>query len=53
VYALSDFQGIKAIENLWDKYAVTAKAIEKDRAKAAKQLEVYLAELGYEQDTGM
>jgi type I restriction enzyme M protein len=39
---------IKAIENLWSKYAVTAKAIEAKRDAASTQLKEFLAELGYE-----
>ena len=39
---------IKAIENLWDKYAVTAKTIEAERDSALQQLQVFLMELGYE-----
>lgn len=39
---------VKALENLWSKYAVTAKAIEADRDAATAQLQKYLAELGYE-----
>jgi len=39
---------IKAIENLWSKYAVTAKAIEAERDAASKQLQAFLVELGYE-----
>jgi type I restriction enzyme M protein len=39
---------VKAIENLWSKYAVTAKSIEEARDKASKQLREYLAELEYE-----
>jgi len=40
--------GIKAIENLWSKYAVTAKAIEAERDAASRQLQVFMVELGYE-----
>ncbi len=36
------------IENLWGKYAVTAKVIEADRDAAAEQLQAFLTELGYE-----
>jgi type I restriction enzyme M protein len=36
------------IEDLWDKYAVTAKTIEIDRDVAAGQLQKNLVELGYE-----
>jgi type I restriction enzyme M protein len=39
---------IKAIENLWGKYAVTAKTIEAERDAASVQLQKYLVELGYE-----
>lgn len=39
---------VAAIENLWNKYAVTAKEIEKDRDTASKQLREFLVELGYE-----
>jgi type I restriction enzyme M protein len=39
---------IKAIENLWSKYAVTARQIEADRDAAALQLQAFLVELGYE-----
>lgn len=39
---------IKAVENLWAKYAVTAKTIEEDRDTASSQLKEFLVELGYE-----
>jgi len=39
---------IKSIENLWNKYAVTAKEIEVERDAASKQLKEFLVELGYE-----
>ncbi|MEW6406991.1 MAG: restriction endonuclease subunit S, partial [Chloroflexota bacterium] len=39
---------IWGIENLWDKYAVTAKTIEAERDAASKQLKAFLVELGYE-----
>ena len=39
---------IKAIENLWGKYAVNAKAIEAERDSASAQLQVFMVELGYE-----
>ena len=39
---------IKAIENLWNKYAVKAKAIEAERDAASAQLKSFLVELGYE-----
>ena len=37
-----------AIENLWRKYAVTAKQIEAERDAAAAALQGFLVELGYE-----
>jgi len=39
---------VRAIENLWDKYAVTAKEIETARDAAAQELQAFLVELGYE-----
>jgi len=39
---------IKAIENLWSKYAVTAKTIETERDAASEQLKAFLVELGYD-----
>ena len=36
-----------AIENLWNKYAVTATQIEQERDEAIKSLNKYLVELGY------
>ncbi|MCX7111422.1 MAG: N-6 DNA methylase [Proteobacteria bacterium] len=39
---------IAAIENLWGKYAVTAKRIEAERDLAAAELKLFLDELGYE-----
>ena len=39
---------VAAIENLWNKYAVTAKQIEAERDAASKQLREFLVELGYE-----
>lgn len=39
---------VAAIENLWNKYAVTAKQIEAERDDAAKELRMFLVELGYE-----
>ncbi|MDQ7014847.1 MAG: class I SAM-dependent DNA methyltransferase [Gammaproteobacteria bacterium] len=39
---------IKAIENLWSKYAVTAKTIEAERDDASKKLQAFMVELGYE-----
>ena len=38
---------IAAVENLWGKYAVTAKQIETGRDEAAKALQDFLVELGY------
>lgn len=39
---------VRAIENLWEKYAVTAKEIEAARDTAARDLQAFLVELGYE-----
>ncbi|WP_333614378.1 type I restriction-modification system subunit M [Psychrobacter sp.] len=39
---------VKAIENLWSKYATTAKTIEQERDAASEQLQEFLMELGYE-----
>ena len=39
---------IKAIENLWSKYAVTARKIEAERDAASRQLQQFLVELGYD-----
>jgi len=39
---------IKAVEDLWSKYAVTAHQIEAERDHAAQQLRAFLVELGYE-----
>jgi type I restriction enzyme M protein len=36
------------IENLWGKYAVTARQIEAERDAASAQLQAFLVELGYE-----
>ena len=38
---------VAAIENLWRKYAVTARQIEGQRDAAADQLQTFLVELGY------
>lgn len=38
---------VAAVENLWDKYAVTTKQILADRDREATQLDVFLKELGY------
>lgn len=40
-------QCVAAIENLWSKYAVTAKQIEAERDQAAEELRAFLVELGY------
>lgn len=40
---------VKAIENLWSKYAVTAKTIEAERNSASEQLQAFMVELGYEE----
>lgn len=37
-----------AVENLWGKYAVTARQIEAERDQASRELEEFLMELGYE-----
>lgn len=42
---------IKAIENLWSKYATTAKSIEQQRDEASRQLQEFLVELGYAEVT--
>ena len=48
-YLLADQRAaVAAIENLWDKYAVTARQIEAERDAAAAKLQQYLVELGYE-----
>lgn len=39
---------VGAIENLWRKYAVTARQIEAERDAAAAELQAFLVELGYE-----
>lgn len=39
---------VKAIANLWSKYAVTARTIEAQRDAASAQLKAFLVELGYE-----
>ncbi len=39
---------IAGIENLWSKYAITAKQIEAERNQAAAELQEFLLELGYE-----
>ncbi|WP_428353815.1 N-6 DNA methylase [Methyloprofundus sp.] len=39
---------VKAIENLWSKYAVTAKTIENARDEASVKLQAFMVELGYE-----
>jgi type I restriction enzyme M protein len=39
---------VRSIENLWGKYAVTARSIQAEWDEAAEQLQVFLVELGYE-----
>jgi type I restriction enzyme M protein len=39
---------VRSIENLWEKYAVTAREIEGARDLAAQKLQGFLVELGYE-----
>ena len=39
---------VATVENLWDKYAVTAQDILAERDRAAGELAGFLAELGYE-----
>ncbi len=39
---------VAAVENLWNKYAVTARQIEAERDQAASVLQAFLVELGYE-----
>jgi|TARA_R110002073_G_scaffold11861_1_gene53257 type I restriction enzyme M protein len=39
---------VKSVENLWSKYAVTARQIEAEREQASQQLQAFLVELGYE-----
>ncbi|MBL37955.1 MAG: restriction endonuclease subunit S [Xanthomonadales bacterium] len=39
---------IKAVENLWTKYAVTARQIEMMRDGASRKLQEFLSELGYD-----
>lgn len=39
---------VTAIENLWNKYAVTAKEIVAERNSASKKLHEFMVELGYE-----
>ena len=43
----SRFPCVAAIENLFDKYAVTAEEIETKRDEAADKLKGFLVELGY------
>ncbi|WP_068545914.1 type I restriction-modification system subunit M [Thalassotalea crassostreae] len=48
-YFLADQRAcVQAIENLWSKYALTAKFIEDERDLATEQLQAFLTELGYE-----
>ncbi len=47
-YLRADQRGcVAAIENLWEKYAVTARRIEAERDSAAAKLNDFLVELGY------
>ncbi len=39
---------VAAVENLWDKHAVTARDILREQDQAAAELETFLKELGYE-----
>ncbi len=39
---------VKCIENLWDKYAVTATSIEAERDAASERLQTFLVDLGYD-----
>ena len=39
---------VATIENLWNKYAITAKQVEDQRNQASKTLKTFLIELGYE-----
>lgn len=39
---------VAALENLWGKYAVTAKQLEAERDAAAAAFREFLVELGYE-----
>jgi len=48
-YIRAYLQGLtKAVENLWDKYAVTLKEILAERDQVAEELDGFLKELGYE-----
>ena len=38
---------VRAIENLWEKYSVSTRVLDSDRAKALKALDHYLVGLGY------
>jgi len=38
---------IKIFENLWDKYKVSVKELEEERAKTKKELDNYLYQLRY------
>jgi type I restriction enzyme M protein len=40
-------QMIAALENLWNKYAVSSKALEDERSKTLKTLDAFMAGLGY------
>ncbi|MFZ2541752.1 MAG: N-6 DNA methylase [Gallionella sp.] len=49
IYLRADqYACVAAIENLWNKYAVTAKVIEEERDAVGKQLREFLVELGYD-----
>ena len=39
---------IEAVENLWTKYAITARQIETERDETSQKLQEFLVELGYE-----
>ena len=38
---------IAAVENLWDKYAVSSRELERERAETLKKLNGFLEDLGY------
>ena len=38
---------LNAVENLWDKYAVSGRSLESQRAEALKRLNGFLEGLGY------
>ena len=39
---------IAYFENIWDKYGIDVRTMEKERDECAKQLDKYLEELGYD-----